>query len=41
MDICEQRPLIATCSQMDSTVRIWNYKNYGCKLLRMFYFKIK
>jgi WD40 repeat protein len=26
---------------MDSTIRIWNYKNYGCKLLRMFYFKMK
>lgn len=41
MDICEQRPLVATCSHLDSTVRIWNYKNYGCKLLRMFYFKMK
>ncbi len=41
MDICEQRPLIATCSHDDSTIRIWNYKNFGCKLLRMFYFKVK
>lgn len=41
MDVCEQRPLVATCSQQDSTIRIWNYKNFGCKLLRMFYFKIR
>lgn len=20
---------------------MWDYKNYGCKLLRMFYFKVK
>ncbi len=41
MDLCKQRPLVATCSQQDSTIRIWNYKNFSCKLLRMFYFKIK
>jgi cilia- and flagella-associated protein 57 len=41
MDVCEQRPLVATCSQQDSTIRIWNYKNFSCKLLRMFYFKVR
>jgi WD40 repeat protein len=41
MDICQQRPLFATCSNEDSTIRVWNYKSFGCKLLRMFYFKIK
>lgn len=41
MDVCLQRPLLATCSKEDSTIRLWNYKNYGCKLLRMFYFRIK
>lgn len=41
MDLCLQRPLLATCSHEDSTIRIWNYKNYGCKLLRMFYFRLK
>ena len=41
MDVCLQRPLLATCSNEDSTIRIWNYKNFDCKLLRMFYFKVK
>lgn len=41
MDVCLQRPLLATCSHEDSTIRLWNYKSYGCKLLRMFYFRIK
>ena len=41
MDICDQRPLIATCSQNDSTIRVWNYRSFACKLLRMFYFKVK
>lgn len=41
MDVCLQRPLLATCSHEDSTIRIWNYKNFGCKLLRMFYFRLK
>lgn len=25
MDICIQRPIIATCSKDDCTVRLWNY----------------
>ena len=41
MDVCLQRPLFATCSHHDSTIRIWNYKSFGCKLLRMFYFRLK
>lgn len=41
MDICQQRPLFATISKEDSTIRVWNYKAFGCKLLRMFYFKVK
>ncbi|EAR88012.2 WD domain, G-beta repeat protein (macronuclear) [Tetrahymena thermophila SB210] len=36
MDICLQRPLIATCCQRDSTIRIWNYMNYRCELARKF-----
>ena len=40
MDICMQRPLLATVSHEDSTIRLWNYKNFGCKLLRMFYFRV-
>lgn len=41
MDVCLQRPLIATCSRMDNTIRVWNYKNPKCELLRMFSFKNK
>lgn len=41
MDICQQRPLLATCSNEDSTIRIWNYKNFDCKLLRMFYYRVR
>lgn len=33
MDICVQRPIIATLSKMDSTVRIWNYHTGVCELL--------
>ena len=36
IDICVQRPLIATCSQEDSTIRIWNYANFRCELAVMF-----
>lgn len=36
MDICLQRPLIVTCSNYDSTIRIWNYINYRCELIRKF-----
>lgn len=35
-DICVQRPLIATCSNEDSTIRIWNYANFRCELAVMF-----
>ena len=28
MDICTQRPLIATCCSVDSTIKIWNYSTY-------------
>ena len=41
MDVCLQRPLLATCSKYDNTIRIWNYKNPRCELLRMFSFKNK
>ena len=36
LDICVQRPLIATCSNEDSTIRIWNYLNFRCELAVMF-----
>ena len=37
LDVCLQRPLIATCSKHDSTIRIWNYMNFKCELARKFY----
>lgn len=36
IDICVQRPLIATCSNEDSTIRLWNYANFRCELAVMF-----
>lgn len=36
LDVCVQRPLIATCSQKDSTIRIWNYRTFKCELARKF-----
>jgi len=35
VDICMQRPLIATCGK-DSTIRIWNYSNFKCELASVF-----
>lgn len=32
LDVCVQRPLIATCSNSDSYVRIWNYMDFKCEL---------
>ncbi|KRW99737.1 WD40-repeat-containing domain [Pseudocohnilembus persalinus] len=36
LDICYQRPLIVTVSRQDSTIRIWNYKNFKCEQARRF-----
>ena len=33
MDTCAQRPVIATMSKMDSTVRLWNYESGYCELI--------
>lgn len=33
MDIALQRPLLATCSQHDSSIRIWNYSSMKCEML--------
>ena len=35
-DICTQRPLIATFSKKDSTIRIWNYMSHRCEVARKF-----
>lgn len=32
MDICIHRPIIATLSKGDSTVRVWNYSTGLCEL---------
>ena len=32
MDICIQRPIIATLSKTDSTIRVWNYDTGECEL---------
>lgn len=30
MDCCLHRPLVATLSKRENTVRVWNYKTPGC-----------
>lgn len=37
IDVALQRPLILTCSKHDSTIRLWNYKNFSCEMAREFY----
>lgn len=32
IDVCSQRPLVATCSNEDSFVRIWNYMEFRSEL---------
>ena len=39
MDIAFQRPLVATLSRDDGTIRIWNYITFQCELGRRFYVK--
>ena len=39
MDVAFQRPLIATCSKDDGSIRIWNYLTNKCELGRRFYVK--
>lgn len=34
IDIAVQRPIIVTCSQDDSTIRLWNYDTNKCELYR-------
>jgi cilia- and flagella-associated protein 57 len=34
MDVAIQRPLIATCSAVDSSVRIWNYTTFRCEVAK-------
>lgn len=37
MDIAVQRPILVTCSQDDSTIRLWNYYTYKCELTREYF----
>jgi WD40 repeat protein len=36
MDICIQRPIIATLSKTDSTIRVWNYDTGECELSKSY-----
>lgn len=37
MDLATQRPLLATCSDVDHTLRIWNYHSMTCELAKKLY----
>ena len=37
MDICIQRPIIATMSKADSTIRVWNYDSGECELSKSYH----
>lgn len=37
LDVCLQRPLVASASQGDCNVRLWNYTTGSCELARVFY----
>jgi len=37
MDLAVQKPLLATCSDEDSTLRIWNYTSMTCELAKKLY----
>ncbi|OMJ86865.1 hypothetical protein SteCoe_11496 [Stentor coeruleus] len=37
MDVAIQRPLLATCSDVDHTLRIWNYNTLNCELAKKLY----
>ena len=37
LDVAIQRPIIATCSRDDSTIRLWNYITGQCELAREYF----
>lgn len=37
IDVATQRPIIATCSREDSTIRLWNYMTGQCELAREYF----
>lgn len=36
MDVCLHRPIIATLSKVEKSIRLWNYKNPKCELIKKF-----
>lgn len=36
MDVCLHRPIIATLSKAEKSIRIWNYKQPACELVKKF-----
>lgn len=37
MDICIQRPIVATLSKTDSTIRVWNYDTGKCEITKSYH----
>ena len=37
LDVAVQRPIIASCSREDSTIRLWNYDTGTCELAREYF----
>lgn len=40
MDVCLHRPIIATLSKSEKTIRLWNYKKPNCELIKKFDSKV-
>lgn len=40
MDVCLHRPIIATLSRTQKSIRLWNYKQPGCELNKKFDSKV-
>ena len=40
MDVCLHRPILATLSKAEKTIKLWNYKKPGCELTKKFDSKV-
>lgn len=40
MDVCLHRPIIATLSKAEKSIRLWNYKEPSCELSKKFDSKV-
>lgn len=40
MDVCLHRPIIATLSKAEKSIRLWNYKQPSCELVKKFDSKV-